>query len=447
MQRLLATSRFAQASLGRYPYAVAAVLFFAVFSVFFCTRKLSDWDQVYLPAAARLAKGDDIFRDGFVYPPINAWLALPFVDLPHVANRFLFLAVCAIGLVVLVRCGWQLAGGGRLQGEPAVPRHEHLIFGMGLLCGIFFAFDSLTNQQNDLVVAALVLAACSALAGRRDRLSGVLFGLAAGIKCTPLLWAAYLAWRRRWLAAVLVPTVAVAINLVPDMTHPASPGQPRLAIWAKQYLLPMTHARHDLGTWAAAIQFNHSLAGASNRWLNYETAVEQGELRFVPSADRPSPSTLKIIGFGGMSLFVLAALLCARKAARPNELRAVGPPSAQALEFSLVLILMLLLSPHSSKPHFCTLLLPGFCLARAALLWPDRKLLVLVLLAAALTTVIHKDLVGRTLHLWFMWHGVPTLAAVLLFIGCCWALVRVRALTTVAAVDDKVDVRGLKQAA
>jgi hypothetical protein len=87
MQRLLATSRFAQASLGRYPYAVAAVLFFAVFSVFFCTRKLSDWDQVYLPAAARLAKGDDIFRDGFVYPPINAWLALPFVDLPHVANR------------------------------------------------------------------------------------------------------------------------------------------------------------------------------------------------------------------------------------------------------------------------------------------------------------------------------------------------------------------------
>ena len=32
------------------------------------------------------------------------------------------------------------------------------------------------------------------------------------------------------------------------------------------------------------------------------------------------------------------------------------------LEFSLVFILMMLLSPQSSKPHFCTLLLPAFCL-------------------------------------------------------------------------------------
>jgi hypothetical protein len=168
MQRLLATTRFGLSTLLRYPYPTAAVLFFAAFSVFFCTRKLSDWDSVYLPAAARLAQGEDIYRDAFVYPPINAWLALPFVDLPHTANRLLFLAVCGIGLVVLLRCGWQLAGGGRLQGEPAVPRHEHMIFGLGLLCGVFFAFDSLTNQQNDLVVAALVLAACSALAGRRE---------------------------------------------------------------------------------------------------------------------------------------------------------------------------------------------------------------------------------------------------------------------------------------
>ena len=35
-------------------------------------------------------------------------------------------------------------------------------------------------------------------------------------------------------------------------------------------------------------------------------------------------------------------------------------------EYSVVLLLMLLFSPMSSKPHFCIMLLPAFCIERSA---------------------------------------------------------------------------------
>ncbi|MBL8794500.1 MAG: DUF2029 domain-containing protein, partial [Planctomycetia bacterium] len=407
----------------RYPYTAAALCLLVGTAVIFSTRQWSDWDQHYLPAAARLAQGDNIYRGGFVYPPINAWLVLPFVGLPHLANRLLWYAVSVVGLFVLVRGSWRLAGGGRLEGLPAVPRAEHAIYCLGLLCGFFYALDVLTNQQTDLVVAGLVIAGCLALTHQQDWRSGVLFGLAAGIKCTPLLWAPYLAWRRRWVAAVLVPVVAVGVNFLPDLTHPSATGVSRLGAWANQYLRPMTHARHEFGTWAAAVNFNFSLAGASKRWLTYEPTFTNGEILGVPRPERPSAALLRAAGLGSMALFVLVSLGCAVRARR-TEPEANSAPSVQTLEFSLVLILMLLLSPHSSKPHFCTLLLPGFCVARAAIGGRDWRFLVLLLPALALTTLMHKDLLGKFAYGYGMWYAGPTLVAVLLLTGCCLALLR-----------------------
>ena len=90
----------------------------------------------------------------------------------------------------------------------------------------------------------------------------------------------------------------------------------------------------------------------------------------------------------------------------------------------MVLILMVLLSPHSSKPHFCTLLLPGFCVARAALNWPNRGLLALLLAALACAAVSNADLVGEWLYSWGKWYGSLAWCALLLYVGSCGVLLR-----------------------
>ena len=85
---------------------------------------------------------------------------------------------------------------------------------------------------------------------------------------------------------------------------------------------------------------------------------------------------------------------------------------------------MLLLSPMSSKPHFCTLVLPGFCLARLAV---DRSYLaagVAVAVAAAAALLSNKDLLGAGLYTIMLWHGTVMWDATALLAGCLFVLAR-----------------------
>lgn len=401
------------------PYTVAAVVFFAALAVPFCLRKAADWDTVYVPAAQRLAAGGDVFDECFVYPPINAWLALPWAALPRLPGRLLWFVVNIVAAAVFVRGAWRLSGGGQLEGNPS--RSEHLIAWLALLGTGAYLLDSLTNHQTDLVIAALVVVGCGWLLAGKDVKAGAILGLAAGIKCTPLLFAAYLGWRRRWLAAALVPVVAVGVNFVPDLTHPRD-GQPaRMREWVGRYLAPMAQSEHDLGRWYTKINFNHSVAGLTNRLMIWEPAANGSNMLPEPSADRASGATVKAVALGAMLVFVLLTLGCSRLQRRDGV-----APTGEAFEFGMVLILMLLLCPQSSKPHFCTLLLPAFCVARAAVAWPSRWMWTVAGAVVVVGLVVNKDLVGGRVYNWLVWYGAITLSAALLHMGCCVGLMRSR---------------------
>src|SRR5262249_2356088 len=96
----------------------------------------------------------------------------------------------------------------------------------------------------------------------------------------------------------------------------------------------------------------------------------------------------------------------------------------QALECGIVLLLMLMLSPMSSKAHFGTLLVPGFCLARAALSSRSRLLAAVLLGAVLLAVLSNKDPLGERLYTLSLWYGVVTWETLLLLAGCLLALGR-----------------------
>jgi hypothetical protein len=418
-------SRFRPTHLFLRPYLlIGAILLIVLLVPFF--RRDQDWVTVYVPAAERLANGENIFQDGFVYPPINSWLPLPFVSMPFVAARLLWYAINMAALTILVLGAWKLSGGGPLEGAAAVPSREHVIFWLGLGCGISSCLDAMTNQQTDVIVAALVILGCNALIRQRYLRAGIWFGLAAGIKCTPLLWAGYLAWKKRWGAALLIVGVAIAINLVPDITHPAQTATTRLEDWAFRFLLPMSDAKYDFGTWACGVGGNQSVAGLWNRWLLFDQSWNGEDWDIVPREGRVTPGTLKAVASGTMFFLIATGLACswvtARKENAASGLARKAAPSAPVLEFGSVLILMVLLSPHASKPHFCTLLLPGFCVARAALSEPNRKLLAVIAAALLCALASNKDLVGDQFYAWGKWCGSLAWCAILLYAGSCWLL-------------------------
>ena len=135
-----------------HPYTIVAAPILLAFLVSYLLSPRSDWVSVYLPAARRLLAGQEVFQEGYVYPPFMALLAVPLLSLPPLLERLAWWALNAVCLVLMCRWAWRLAGGSALEGSPPAPWQEHAIWGAGLLTGVLHAFNCLSNQQTDLVI-------------------------------------------------------------------------------------------------------------------------------------------------------------------------------------------------------------------------------------------------------------------------------------------------------
>ena len=402
------------------PYTLLFLLLCIALAAPFVLRKVSEWDDVYIRAANHLCAGQTIYdpHDGYAYPPFMAFLSIPFTYLPPLGSRAVFYLVNVLCLAVMVRSAWRVAGGGELEGAAATDKREHVIFLLGLACAFRYSFDALAHQQTDLIVGALVLGGCFLLQRARAWSAATCFGLAAAMKCTPLLWALYLVWRRQGRAAAWLLAVACGANLLPDLVNPSPHGGPWVGHWLAHYLLPMGGGEYLPGTWHSAILYNQSLSGLGQRFLvlDWSTMLES-----VVRANPPGQGTVKALIYGGEFALLL---FCGWALGWRSHGESV--PLRPAVEYSVVIAMMLLLSPMSSKPHFCTLLLPAFCLARLGVMTRDRLQLGLVVAAIVVGTLSIRGLVGVEFSTFMLWCGAVTWSTLLLLAGCVVALCRLR---------------------
>jgi hypothetical protein len=408
-----------------HPYRLAAAVLFLGLAFPFLLRVDSEWDDVYVRAGRHLLAGDSIYNpnEGYVYPPVMAFVAAPFSRGAADVERLAWYVVSVLSLVLLIRWAWKLSGGGRLEGPRASRIGEHVVWALGLACGLRYAIDCLSHQQTDLLVGALVLGGCLALTRSRTALAATCLGVAAGVKCTPLLWCPFLAWRGHWRAALWLVCVAVGVNLLPDLVHRPPDGGTWLAEWASRHLAPMAGATYHPGRWFSEISYNQSLAGAANRWLTTTWAWTPAGLAVTNRPGAPSPGVLRWLLYPAELALLAAAGWAVGRHRRCDGRPADGAPPREAVTYSTVLLLMLLLSPMSSKPHFCTLFLPGFCVARRAVAAnrPCRWLLGLAVAAGAVGT---KGLWGGGVAALALWCGNVTWGALFLTAGCGYLLLQ-----------------------
>jgi Glycosyltransferase family 87 len=410
----------------RHPYLVAAVPLLLGMAIPFLTRQNSEWDDVFVRAAKHLRTGEGIYQaeEGYVYPPFMAAVALPFTFLPTVIERGIWFLVSAGCLLLLCRWTWRLAGGGSIPSLQPGSFREHVIWLTGLACGFRYTIDCLSHQQNDLFVGALVLGGCLALFRHRALLAATCLGVAAGAKCTPLLWCGYLLYRRQWRAAAWLVVVAVGVNLLPNLIHTPTGGRLWLVEWVSRYLAPMTASTYYPGVWYSEPVYNQSLAGAVNRWFALAWVWTADGLTVINKADPASPVVLKALLYSFELALVLGAMWClGRRPVRSDAPEPTAPPR-EVLEYSVVLLLMLLLAPMSSKPHFCTLLLPGFCLARRAVLGRNLVLAFVLVAAVGVGALGIKGLLGVDSASVALWWGNVMWSALFLLLGCAGVLLR-----------------------
>jgi hypothetical protein len=404
-----------------HPFSTLGGVLLLVMGISFCRRHDSEWEQVYLQAAAYLWNGEDIYRAGenYLYPPFMAFAALPFLALPAPLPRLLWFAVNVICLLALLRWSWREAGGVRLEGPEQSPVSERLAAILGCLCGISYLENCLAHQQTDIVIAAMLACGCLLLGRGWSLSAATALGLAAACKCTALLWVPYLIWRGRPWAALWLLVIALGVNVLPDLVRPAPEGWCWLEEYVSRFLKPLTASDHYVGTWGSDAVYNQSLTGLAKRWCTTEWTWEATDCTIGPRSPLLPPQTLRIVVYG-VELSLLAAALW--MSGRPfRNLHKDAGGMRHALECAMVLLLMVLLSPMSSKAHFGTLVLPGLCLARVALHSRSQLLKGILAAAVVLGLLCNKDPLGEKLYTLSLWYGVVTWQTLILFAGCLLA--------------------------
>ena len=393
-------------------------------------RKQLEWTNVYVPAGARLLSSESLYLAGdpFCYPPFSAAIAVPFVWLPMWVSNVVFQLVSFAALILFIRTSWQLSGGGRLPDEGDKFQREIWIAILALLCAFRFSSNALAHGQSDLLIGLLLVLGAAALVNGRSALAGICWGLGAAFKGPPLLLALYLLWRRQVAATVTMLAVFFAANLLPDVIHHAPGGRFWLTVWFERYFEPFFGRDHPPGLWFGKLKDNQSIAGVVGRWFSTSLTIKDKELVLAWRANAPNPDVLKVIIYGSYGLLAIGAAIVMWPPFRQLKSqfdRASDVDRSERFhwsvyEIAISLCLVPLVSPMSSRSHFCVLLLPAMCLARVAVDRRDAIARTFLFTAIVISLISSNIPPLKLVHQITLYLGSATATALSLLIGCGW---------------------------
>ena len=392
-------------------FIAAAIVFSAVpFLHYLRGRSIMDY-ELWHDTGQHVLAGDEIFflRSGkydFMYPPTCALFLAGASLLGQAGLILLLVAINSAAWFCSVRLAAFLADG-----------QSHIknawVYLIPSLLLIVYIWSSYHLGQPHLVLLALMLGAFVGLRTKREISAGALVAVAAAIKAFPAIAIIYLVYRRYWKAAAsLIVTLAFLLLVLP------APFRGFERAW------------RDLEKWSVGM-LKYDATGVAQRpmrsysWKN-QSVVGVGNrlLRHIDSDAAPGPHTPIYVNFADFKFATVNAIVIAIAlalgilfvAAMPH--RAMRTAESDAMEFALLVLIILLTSPLSFGYFFSWLMLPFAVITQrvidgkgSALLW--WSLPALALLALALFFPQGAQAYGNTFF-----------ASLLLFIGLAAELLR-----------------------
>src|SRR5438094_1359219 len=333
----------------------ALIVTATVFSVLPLLRYLRghsifDYELWYATGKHVLAGGEIyFFRAGkydFMYPPPCALFLAGASLLGQGGLIFLLVAINSVAWFYSAKLSAVLAAGNRGTANSWLYLIPSLVV-------IVYIWSSYHLGQPSLVLLALMLGAFVALRTKREIVAGGLIAVAAAIKAFPVMAIVYLLYRRYWTAAASLVVALVFLLLI----LPAP-------------FRGFERAWRDLEKWSAGM-LKYSEAGVAQRpkrsytWKNQSLiGVSNRLLRRADSDAASAPDQPVYVNFANLSFPVVNVIVAGIALALGIIFIAVMPPrsmrtaESEAIEFALLLLLMLMITPLSFGYFFCWLMLP-----------------------------------------------------------------------------------------
>ena len=349
------------------------------------------------PQASCLWHGQmlQVCDQGFTYPPFFALVMLPFAPMPLWLRDFVWYGVTLAATIGAFKLCEYIACKSL---APPLERAElfwlrffALLLSAKLILAVF------ENQAYDALVLVAVVLGLSALSGDRPLAAGAGLALAAALKATPLIFLPYLLWKRHFAAAAAFVLVYALASLLPDLLFAPAGARGYFSTWLGDVAGPslgVNPAGAPFVFWDGANILNHSLRGAVA--LNVDETHHRGLFDVA-------------LAVADGCFIVMVGTLVAVSPRRPQSI---------AIDGSLLLIAMLMLSPMTNRSHYVALLLPYMTLL--AHNWRDQRTgrLGRAVLATsfALATLAGNDAVGEAFTVWAYRHSAMVLGTLVLLI-------------------------------
>jgi hypothetical protein len=337
------------------------------------SRKMPDFD-VYRTAGARALVAEPLYRaeDGhfqFKYLPAFAIFAAPLAMVPAPAAKGAWFGASAVLMLVLL--------GLSLRAMPEVHLPPPLLVVITFLAMAKFYAHELVLGQVNLLFAVLVVLAIVWLRSGRDAGAGLLLALAVVVKPYAVMFAPWVATRRDRTAFVTMVTGLLLLLLLPAAKY-GWDGNLRL-----------------LGDWWQTVTSttapnltnpdNVSLSAMFTRWLGPD-----------------SPARILAAVTGAILLLLTAVVIAGRGSL----------PAPEALEGSLLLLLIPLLSPQGWDYVFL-IGTPAVMLLVNNLRSLPKQLKVATIVAIAVVALSIFDVMGRSAYSLFMRLSLITVCVVI----------------------------------
>lgn len=361
-------------------FFIAVLLVYAAFPIanaFLPGKSIKDY-ELWHDTGQHVLHGEAIYpgpfrKFPFMYPPTCALFLAPISLLGKPGVVIVLVLVNAAAWFASIVLSVRLATG-------EWKRQHVLLYAIPSAIISVYAWSNFHLGQPSLLLLALLLGAFVALQAKRHVTAGALIAIAAAIKAFPFVAILYLLYRRYWIAvASLIVTLAFLLLALPAPFRGFRQAGADLQRWTQGMLLKYDNTGMAQRPGRSNSWKNQSIFGVANRLLrhvDYDDHYGRHEPKFVNLADLSFKTVNSIILAAALALGLAYVGVMPRRRSRSIE--------TDAVEFALLILLMLIFTPLAFGYLFACLLFPFTVVVQRWLTAPNTRLLACTAVAALL---------------------------------------------------------------
>jgi hypothetical protein len=418
---------------------VAALAIIAAFLGLILIRGLIDFPVYYSAGRSLISGRSDLYSPDFAqgqvmdyrYVPFFLILFLPLWLLPYSLAAYIWYL---LSVLQVAGCIWAAR-----KGANGFQSTSKIWIISALAVAQYFVM--ILHYGNAHLLAVLLLFASFYFAlKRKDLAAAILIALSITIKLTPILLLPYFALKRKWKFLFLVLILLITINIIPSVYFGFAKNAELIQTWYEHVIVNQEF--HEMNG-----PINISLKGQLRRYftsVDYTQRVD-GDVQY-PSINifSFSPDFIDAVWMICSSVIYLAGLLLilqrSKKDAGVDEAydnltndahdNFIATGALISLELGLMICLMLLVGPLTSKIYFIALLWPVVTLAFFAYnnASPSASFARRVLLLIAFMNFVLPLLPGRSVQRLLLVLGVDFYVNCLITVAVAYALISTRPL-------------------